>query len=68
MRYYQAQDTFSTDLPDGSQRRVVKGEALPESDALVRMDLAHAGIKGRVPLFKPLDGGEPDVKPRTRRG
>lgn len=64
MRYYAAQDTFQQELPDGSQRLVIKGAPLPESDALVQHDLARVkDDPGRTPLFAVLGEDEPPVKP-----
>ena len=63
MKYYQARETFSADLKNGGQRRVTVGEPLPETDELVKRDLAGAGI-----LFKLLDPGEEEApKRRTLR-
>jgi hypothetical protein len=53
----QAQDTFVAEI-DGTPVRVGKGEVLPDSHPLVRLDQAGAGV-----LFKPLDMGEDTPKP-----
>lgn len=60
MRYYQATDPFSIEL-DGVPQAVAKGATLPETDPIVRHDLAH-GAK----LFRLLDTGEPEPAPRGR--
>lgn len=68
MRYYQAQDTFIAGLPDGTQHLVTKGEARPETDELVKRDLA-AKSPDRPSLFRLLDQGSepPKAKPAARR-
>ena len=66
MRYYQAQDTFSADLQDGTTRLVTKGDPLPESHELVKRDLAAQDTPGRVALFKPLAEDEPKAPRRAR--
>jgi len=53
-----AQDTFSTDLADGSSLSVVKGQHFRAGHEVVAKDA------GRGVLFRPLDQGEPeDEKP-----
>lgn len=65
MRYYQAQDTFVAGMPDGTEHLVTKGEARPETDDLVKRDLtASKDNPGRTPLFKLLDPGTPEAKPK----
>jgi len=49
-----AQDTFSTDLKDGSSLSVVKGSHHRASSEVVAKDA------GRGVLFRPLDQGEPE--------
>lgn len=67
MRYHQAQDTFAAVLDDGTEQLVTRGQPLPETHELVQRDLAASkSSPGRAPLFRPLDDGEPD--PRPRRG
>jgi hypothetical protein len=67
VRYYQALDTFVAGMGDGTERLVTKGDPLPETHELVRRDLAALKDNpGRVALFRPLDDGEPDPKPRGR--
>lgn len=56
----QAQDTFVAELKDGTARRIVKGEVLPDGHELVKRDQA-----GSATLFKPLDLGE-DVAPAPK--
>lgn len=74
MRYYRAQDTFVAGMPDGTEHLVRKGEPLPESHELVKRDQeACKADKDRLPLFAPLDDGEPEqpaAKPRqaARKG
>ena len=61
MRYYGAQDNLVQQRPDGSERMIVKGEPYPETDDLVRLDLELCRAdKGRTPLFRLLDPGEPE--------
>ena len=61
MRYYQAQDTFVAGLADGPEKLVTKGEPHPESDELVKRDLAAAKADPlRAPLFRLLDEAEPE--------
>lgn len=70
MRYYQAQDTFIGGIPDGTEHLVTKGEARPETDELVKRDLAASRDNpDRVPLFRLLDPGSevPKAKPAARR-
>jgi len=59
----QAQDTFVVTLPDGTMRRVSKGEVLADSDALVKHDQASGGL-----LFRKLDLGEEERPAPARRG
>jgi hypothetical protein len=67
VRYYQAQDTFVAGLADGTERLVTKGDPLPETHELVKRDLAAVQVQpGRVPLFRPLDDGEPVPAARPR--
>lgn len=66
MRYYQAQDTFIGGLPDGTEQLVTKGEARPETDELVKRDLAAAS-PDRAPLFRLLDAGSPEPKAKPAR-
>lgn len=66
MDWYRAQDTFTADLEDHTQVRVVKGEPLPGSHELVIRDLdaARAAAKAgtdRVSLFRKLDTGEEEA-------
>lgn len=68
MAWFRAQDTFTADLADHTQVRVVKGEPLPGTHELVKRDAdaAKAAAKGgvdRVPLFLPMDDGEDDEAP-----
>lgn len=58
----QAQDTFVATLPDGTMRRVVKGEVLSDKDPLVKLD--EGGV-----LFRALDLGDdvPVAKARAAR-
>lgn len=63
---HRAQDTFVATLPDGTMRRVSKGDILADSDDLVKHDQAGDGV-----LFTKLNFGEdeePAAKPRGRRG
>jgi hypothetical protein len=70
MQWFRAQDTFTADLADHTQVRVVKGEPLPETHELVKRDAdaaaaaAKAGID-RVPLFQPMDSGEDEGAPKS---
>ena len=57
---HQAQDTFVATMPDGTMRRVIKGEVLADRDDLVKLDQAGDGV-----LFKKLDLGD-DVPPEKR--
>lgn len=59
---HRAQDTFVATLPDGTMRRVSKGDILADSDPLVKHD--QDGV-----LFTKLNFGEDDepAKPRGRR-
>ena len=67
MKYYQAQDTFVAGLQDGTEKLVVKGEPYPETHERVKRDLdALAETKDRVPLFRLLDGGEPEPVTKSR--
>ena len=67
MRYYQAQDTFVAGLEDGTEKLVVKGEPYPETHELVKRDLAAAKADpGRLPLFRLLDAGEPELAKPAR--
>ena len=59
MQWYQAPDPFVIEL-DGVPVSVPKGKTLPETDPVVRHDLAHGGK-----LFRPLDMGE-EEKPAPR--
>lgn len=60
----QAQDTFVATLPDGTMRRVTKGDVLADWDELVKHDQASGGV-----LFRKLDLGEDQAPtPPTRRG
>lgn len=61
MKYYQAQETFTADMKDGSVRRVTVGEPLPETHELVKRDLA-----GKQILFKLLDPGEEETPKRRQ--
>ena len=54
----QAQDTFTADLPDGTQQFVVKGQVLPDG---------HVAVRHAPNLFAEFDMGEP-VRPAGRRG
>jgi hypothetical protein len=66
LRYYQAQDTFLAHLADGTEKRVAKGDPLPETHELVKLDLeSQKANPSRSPLFAPLGDGEPPR--RTRR-
>lgn len=63
MKWYQAPDPFVIEL-DGVPLSVPKGKTLPETDPVVRHDLANGGK-----LFRPLDMGAeepPAPKPRAR--
>lgn len=63
MRYFQAQDTFVAGLDGGGEVLVVKGEARPETDELVKRDQAGSGT-----LFRLLDEGSgPPPAPRAAR-
>lgn len=64
-RYFQAAETFSAELADGSHAVVVRGEPLPETHELVQRDLAAAS-PDRAPLFRPLGPDEPEPAPKTR--
>lgn len=74
MDWFRALDTFSADLANGTQARVVRGDPYPGNHELVKLDLewaakaAKAGVE-RAPLFKKLDTGEeePAMKPRAAR-
>ena len=59
----QAQDTFVVTLPDGTMRRVSKGEVLADWDELVKHDQANGGA-----LFRKLDLGEEEKPAPVRRG
>ena len=62
MQWYQAPDPFVIEL-DGVPVSVPKGKTLPETDPVVRHDLANGGK-----LFRPLDMGAeepPEPKPRS---
>jgi hypothetical protein len=69
MDWFLAQDTFTADLSDHTQKRVVKGDPLPGDHELVKRDLdataaaAKAGTD-RAPLFKKLDTGEEEPAPK----
>lgn len=52
-----AQDTFSTDLKDGSSMSVVKGQHIRAGHEVVAKD------GGRNFLFRPLDDGSPEPEP-----
>lgn len=56
MKWYRAQDTFTADLEGGGQRTVTRGQTLPESDDMVKLDA------GRGHLFELVDAGEPEAK------
>jgi hypothetical protein len=53
----QAMDTFVTVMPDGSERRVVNGEVLPDS---------HPVVKHAPGLFRDFETGT-EEKPAARR-
>jgi hypothetical protein len=55
-----AQDTFSTDLKDGSSMSVTKGQHLRAGHEVVAKD------GGRGVLFKPLDTGEEPEAPPSK--
>jgi hypothetical protein len=68
MEWFRAQDTFTADLADHTQVRVVKGDVLPGTHELVKRDAdaAKAAAKGsvdRVPLFRPMDDGAEEKPP-----
>lgn len=68
MRYFQAQDTFVAGMPDGTEHLVTKGEARPETDELVKRDLAASKDNpGRAPLFRLLDPGTPEAAAKPGR-
>lgn len=59
MAMYQAKDTFSATLRDGSSKLVTRGEAFHESHELVKLD------EGRGVLFAPMESvPEPEPAPR----
>ena len=67
MKYYQAQDTFVAGLEDGTEKLVVKGEPYPETQELVKRDLAAAKDNPeRTLLFRLLDSGEPEPVTKSR--
>jgi hypothetical protein len=55
--YRRALDTFVAEF-DGVPRAVLKGAVLPESDPVVKHDMAHGSL-----LFAPLDTGEDEPAP-----
>ena len=59
----QAQETFIAVLDDGTERRVAKGEVLPDRHELVIRDQNGAGV-----LFRPLDMGEDETPPPKTAG
>lgn len=71
MDWYQSQDTFTADLDNGTQARVVKGSSYPGSHELVKRDIewaakaAKAGID-RSPLFRKLDTDEEEPAPQPK--
>ena len=74
MQWMRAQDTFTTDLADGTVLRVVKGDPYPDTHELVKRDAdaakaaAKAGVD-RLPLFRPLEQQVPEeASPRPRIG
>jgi len=58
----QAQDTFVATLPDGTMRRVSKGDVLADWDELVKHDQASGGV-----LFRKLDLGEDTLPVKAGR-
>jgi hypothetical protein len=67
VRYYQAQDTFVAVLGDGTEKLVVKGEPYAQSHELVKRDQeALKADRGRLPLFRLLDTGEPEMAAQPR--
>lgn len=61
---HRAQDTFVATLPDGTMRRVSKGDILADNDEMVKHDQAGDGV-----LFTKLNFGEDEPEPpKTRRG
>jgi hypothetical protein len=68
MEWFRAQDTFTADLADHTQVRVVKGDVLPGTHELVKRDAdaARAAAKDgvdRLPLFRPMDDGAEEEPP-----
>jgi hypothetical protein len=61
---HRAQDTFVATLPDGTMRRVSKGDILADNDELVKHDQSDGGV-----LFTKLNFGEEDepAKPTRRK-
>lgn len=63
---HRAQDTFVATMPDGTMRRVNKGDILADNDEMVKHDQAGDGV-----LFTKMNFGEDDEsapKTRGRRG
>lgn len=58
--WFEAQDTFSTDLKDGSSLSVLKGSHWRRGHEVVAKD------GGRGVLFKPLDTGEAEEQPSSK--
>lgn len=57
---YKAQDTFVAEI-DGAPLLVTKGSVWADGDPVVQLDA------GRGLLFRPLDMGAPEPKPRAAR-
>jgi hypothetical protein len=60
---HRAQDTFVATLPDGTMRRVNKGDILADNDEMVKHDQAGDGV-----LFTRMNFAEdePADAPKTR--
>lgn len=62
MAMFQARDTFSATLADGSSKLVTRGEAFHESHELVKLD------GGRGVLFAPMESQpEPEPEPAPKK-
>lgn len=63
MQWFRAQDTLAYELEDGTQGLVTKGDVLAGNHELVKRDAAASKAdKSRMPLFAPMETGEPAAK------
>lgn len=60
---HRAQDTFVATMPDGTMRRVNKGDILADNDEMVKHDQAGDGV-----LFTKLNFGEDEEPAKPTRG